>query len=268
MTEYAPQYQVTERFKNLADNEAELTAKLESSTNDYDLKEASKRFVRSRLYAGLAVRSQYWSWSSSDDCRSGNDRQVLALNLFTGEVEWLKDGGDNDGYPEKGCLTVNATNEQRHQALKWLRENNGTKSDRELVGNILNNAEKCGKIKEEESFADVTKIRIGSSVKVVRGRKIPVGTTGVVVWVGESPNYGRSGTTTRIGMSQSGKKVGKIYPDVLWTALSNVELNNPLLIATAEESSKRIGEARRVQVIGLANKKQTEIMQQYEMLLP
>jgi hypothetical protein len=108
-------YEVTEEFKNAALTEAEQIAKLEkaSTEGNYYLEVAAKCFVKSRLYAGLAVRKETWSWRTFDDCRSGVTRQVLALNLVTGEVSWVNDGGGEDLYGStddtKGNIPMNAT---------------------------------------------------------------------------------------------------------------------------------------------------------------
>lgn len=54
----------------------------------------------------------------------------------------------------------------------------------------------------------------GKALRVVRGRKIPVGTTGVCVWIGDS-TYG-----TRCGIKD---EAGQVH----WTAVSNVEVVEP-----------------------------------------
>lgn len=45
----------------------------------------------------------------------------------------------------------------------------------------------------------------GDHIKVIRGRKVPIGTSGVIFWVGESPSfrpvYGRASTETRVGFT-------------------------------------------------------------------
>ena len=51
----------------------------------------------------------------------------------------------------------------------------------------------------------------GATVTVVRGRKVPIGTTGVVVWVGQDA-YGKG----RIGL--------RVDSQTLWIASSNVEV--------------------------------------------
>jgi hypothetical protein len=67
----------------------------------------------------------------------------------------------------------------------------------------------------------------GTTVKVVRGRKVKIGTTGVVIWYGEG-NYG-----TRIGLALDEEKGpdGR-YLNVGWTAASNVEV----VLSDAEEA--------------------------------
>ena len=52
----------------------------------------------------------------------------------------------------------------------------------------------------------------GTTVKIVRGRKIPLGTTGKVIWKGQN-QWG-----WRVGI-----KVDPTKEEVLWTALGNVE---------------------------------------------
>lgn len=72
-----------------------------------------------------------------------------------------------------------------------------------LVANTTHNL----RVKAAET---VTK---GTTVKVVRGRKIPLGTTGKVIWKGQN-QWG-----WRVGI-----KVDPTKEDVLWTALGNVEV--------------------------------------------
>jgi hypothetical protein len=60
----------------------------------------------------------------------------------------------------------------------------------------------------------------GAKVKVVKGRKVPVGTTGEIIWYGET-QYGM-----RVGLvadTADGEKSG----DPLWTAADNVEVTTP-----------------------------------------
>ena len=62
----------------------------------------------------------------------------------------------------------------------------------------------------------------GKTVRVVKGRKVPKGTTGVCFWMGQT-NYGKYGdpwgiyTRYRIGIKDDD---GEVY----WTALDNIEL--------------------------------------------
>lgn len=261
-------YNPSEEFKNLAFSEAEMTANLENQTDSYYALDAAKKFVKSRLYVGLAVRMVKWSWSTSDDYRCGVSREVLAMNLVSGEVLWVVDGGGEDfGYGNKnpdqfkGSIQLNATPEQRKEALAWLMCNGGTNADVSEHKSSLVSAANYARQVSEEHVQNSLRISKGSNVKVVRGRKIPVGTTGVVVWMGNS-QYG-----PRIGLSPSGNRVGKIYPDVVWTAEDNVELNDPLLEASATESSKVIYEKTLAEKIASANKSHQDLMKSYETLL-
>jgi len=80
----------------------------------------------------------------------------------------------------------------------------------------------------------------GKRVRVVYGRKVPHGTEGVVIWVGEK-NYGPYGQrVTRIGIATDDEKeqvvrsrrdgttyVVERHAHVVWTASSNVEVVDP-----------------------------------------
>lgn len=58
----------------------------------------------------------------------------------------------------------------------------------------------------------------GKTVKVVKGRKVPVGTTGVCFWVGEGKSFNYGATRPwRVGFKDASG-------ETFWTALSNVEV--------------------------------------------
>lgn len=78
---------------------------------------------------------------------------------------------------------------------------------------------------QASAIAAAKRIGIGKRVRIVRGRKVPIGTEGVIFWLGEV-NYGHSRWTaqTKIGISPSGEKTGMIYTDAIWTYGSNVEV--------------------------------------------
>jgi hypothetical protein len=64
--------------------------------------------------------------------------------------------------------------------------------------------------------------RKGRQVQVVRGRKVPIGTTGEVIWYGEGQAYGYSRyPKMRVGF--------KVTPDAepIWIDASNIEVVNP-----------------------------------------
>jgi hypothetical protein len=75
----------------------------------------------------------------------------------------------------------------------------------------------------ERAEREMKEVRKGKMVKVVRGRKVPVGTSGVCFWRGDS-KFGE-----RVGLKDS---AGTVH----WTALSNVEvvLNGPPAPASDE----------------------------------
>lgn len=73
----------------------------------------------------------------------------------------------------------------------------------------------CEEVRKVEAAkraaAEAAKPAKGKTLKVVKGRKVPVGTTGVCIWVGAG-TYG-----TRVGIKDAAG-------DVHWTAESNVEV--------------------------------------------
>lgn len=77
----------------------------------------------------------------------------------------------------------------------------------------------------EAARMDAKRIMIGKVVVVVKGRNVPVGTTGTVIWIGDATYNYR--TVTRIGISPSGTKVDGRYPDVIWTYDHNVAVLDP-----------------------------------------
>jgi len=103
-----------------------------------------------------------------------------------------------------GSATVDATDEVKAKAEKWAAE-----AMFEPVKSYFRN--------------EASRIVKGSRVKVVKGRKAPVGTEGVVFYMSEK-KYGYHKTVVSIGISPSGKAVDGKYPDAVWTYRSNVEL--------------------------------------------
>jgi len=82
---------------------------------------------------------------------------------------------------------------------------------------------------DEKAAAEAKVPRKGRTVKVVKGRKVPVGTVGTVIWYGEGKNFGpvpryRGGWSTtapmRVGVKDA---AGTVH----WTAASNVEVVEP-----------------------------------------
>jgi hypothetical protein len=69
----------------------------------------------------------------------------------------------------------------------------------------------------------------GDTVTVVKGRKVPVGTTGVLFWVGPERVYGgysewSKTRVQKVGIAMSDAKDAKgRYTDVVWTYMANIE---------------------------------------------
>jgi hypothetical protein len=69
----------------------------------------------------------------------------------------------------------------------------------------------------DKAAYDLAQVGKGDTVTVVKGRKVPIGVTGTVIWVGES-SFGYT-VTTRIGVKDA---AGTVH----WTAASNVRKDN------------------------------------------
>lgn len=92
----------------------------------------------------------------------------------------------------------------------------------------------------------------GSTVTVVRGRKVPIGTTGVVIWVGEGRSYGprpryRGGwyeapPPARIGVKDA---AGTVH----WTAASNVEVTEAAPAAAPWEPAAGFSKGTKVETL-------------------
>lgn len=86
-------------------------------------------------------------------------------------------------------------------------------------------------------LTELERVRRGSTVTVVRGRKVPLGITGKVFWIGEN-QYGM-----KVGMNLSDRKDERgRNVDVVWTALSNVEV-------IVNETERKAIEARREAIL-------------------
>ena len=77
-----------------------------------------------------------------------------------------------------------------------------------------------------ERRAELTEVRVGTKVRVIRGRKIPIGTEAVARWVGKT-QYGH-----RIGFDLDGQRV--------YTDLRNVEATtaHDEIVFTPEDEAK------------------------------
>jgi hypothetical protein len=71
-----------------------------------------------------------------------------------------------------------------------------------------------------------TSPRKGQTTKVVRGRKIPIGTEGKLIWVGQT-KFGK-----RVGIKDATETV-------YWTAWGNIEFTDPVDEATVLANAKK-----------------------------
>lgn len=108
----------------------------------------------------------------------------------------------NSEFGSDTTVTVDATPEVVAAANDWLL----AKKVAELK------AAHAASVSRTAALATV--VAKGKEVTVVKGRKVPKGTTGTVIWIGDG-HYG-----TRVGVKDA---AGTVH----WTAKSNVEVTNP-----------------------------------------
>ena len=96
----------------------------------------------------------------------------------------------------------------RQQIFQWVDEKAGVPE-----------AEVAAKNAYDTVLAESRRLVVGANVRVARGRKVPVGTTGKLVAVLEGQWGKRAGITTSGRRDPSGR-----FADMVWTAESNVEM--------------------------------------------
>jgi hypothetical protein len=139
--------------------------------------------------------------------RDGNatyESRVLRTNWhYDSDYEWLVASvWDGDKVVEMAIddrkpHDVDATPEVIEAARAWATERN--------IARIRADEVRCWEAIAERAI----ELRKGSRARVTRGRKVPIGTEGEIIWIGDG-NYG-----TRCGLRDDG---GEVY----WTAFSNV----------------------------------------------
>jgi hypothetical protein len=70
-----------------------------------------------------------------------------------------------------------------------------------------------------QAVEDAKQIAVGKKVVVARGRKVPKGTVGKVIWLGQGDWGWRAGVATSEKKDATGK-----YADVVWTAAKNLDV--------------------------------------------
>ena len=125
-----------------------------------------------------------------------NDSDFYAL-VWTGESLASVEYATTRGWTYANSATVDATDEVKAAAAEWLAE-------RDIAS--WNAA----------AAHDALMVNKGDTVEVVRGRKVPIGTTGEVIWIG-ADKYDRTGRKQRLGVKDGD---GEVH----WTAESNVRL--------------------------------------------
>jgi len=107
-------------------------------------------------------------------------------------------------YAGGGSCTIDATPDTLEKARNWL-----TSWAIEFLQN--------------KHTKDSTTPVCGRKVRVVKGRKVPKGTEGILFWMDATPQH-----YTKIGIATSEEKDGNgQYTDVVWSYLKNVEVVNP-----------------------------------------
>lgn len=175
--------------------------------------EAGERLVTE--YVGATLATQW----RSEQVMSDIWENILFARVWdaeAGQVTEVSAGGTYWGAKGAGA-EVDATPEVVAAANRWE----------------FGRARAAAKARYEAAVAEAVRlakaVEVGKEVEVVRGRKVPKGTVGVVIWVGEGRYYGpvpryRGGWNTT-GPARVGLKTadGTVY----WTAASNVEVSQP-----------------------------------------
>jgi hypothetical protein len=148
-----------------------------------------------------------------------NDSDFYAL-VWTGEELKGVEYATTRGWTYANSATVDATPEVKAAAAEWLIE-------RDIAAwNIA-------------AAHDALQIEKGSQVEIVRGRKVPLGTTGTVIWIGPD-KYTRG--AYRIGVKDAD---GEVH----WTAESNARATDAAGKITSAEEIITTTEARGARLI-------------------
>jgi hypothetical protein len=142
--------------------------------------------------------------------RDDSDFYATVWNETTGTVHNV-DYGTTRGWTYANSASVDATPEVREKAAAFF-------AARNLEARIA------------KATAEAATPAKGKLVTVVKGRKVPKGTTGVVIWVGEGRYFGPTPRYKSSAWSAKGAlRVGVKDAEgtVHWTAASNVEVVNP-----------------------------------------
>ena len=142
-------------------------------------------------YAGAVLTGVYERYE-------GFDRYADLCDVWTGSAVLTVQVGS-------GYCTMNATDygvvkdatpEVQAAAVAWQAEQNRIRWEAEA---------------KRQTEAEAKMVRKGKTVRVIKGRKVPVGTEGVCIWHGDG-KYGR-----RVGIKTA---AGEVH----WTAETNVEV--------------------------------------------
>ena len=163
---------------------------------------------------------------------------------YTSGLHWVQDGSYGEGcmlsdFNEQGVTyyfhepDTNIEDRVFEQITAWVKDEAGKEE-----------AERAAQEAADKVESEVRRVESGKTVRVVRGRKVPVGTEGRVFWVGDNA-YG-----TSVGITKSGNKVGKKYEDAQFTSLNNVEaiVDEKALEAAKKEAYDRAYAAKRAAI--------------------
>ena len=140
------------------------------------------------------------------------------LVLYTGEHNYRD---DSDFYAVVWCPEKGEPCEVEYGSTRFWTELNSATADATPEVRAAYDAWRAAKDAEEAREAAEEEARVpreGRTVKVVRGRKVPKGTVGTVVWYGAGKRYRYYGSTPmRVGVKDAG---GMVH----WTDAKNVEV--------------------------------------------
>lgn len=172
-----------------------------------DVTEHEGRVVRQWIHHGVKIMSDVWAdlymvdvWSPEKSVEKGIP--VSSVCLRNSECN----------HPSKRILAeVDATPEVMAQWKNWVEERE--REHQEVLARLDRERLEAAGLREKNT------VRLGKVVKIVKGRKVPLGTQGLVFWMGKD-GWGKD----KVGIATTDRREKGRYMDVVWAAASNCQV--------------------------------------------